>query len=85
MLTSVAARFVIPAGVVVIVMPPAGGSPRAVTNSAPMEFDRRPAVCGQWLEFTSDDGGSVRVLSRRVRTVATERHRIDTHGWRDDE
>jgi len=83
MLTSVAARWVIPAGVAVIVMPPAGGSPRIVTNPTPMEFDRRPVVSGPWATFATPDGGAVRAPDRLVRVVTPERHRIDTHGWRD--
>jgi hypothetical protein len=79
----IAARFVIPAGVVVIVMPPRGGSPRAVTNPTPMEFDRPPIVSGPWATFGTPDGGAVRAPDRFVRVVMPERHRVDTHGWRD--
>lgn len=85
MLTALAARFAIPAGVVAIVMPPAGGSPRAVTIAVPMLFDQPPTISGPWATFATPDGGAVRAPDRFVRMVTPERHRVDTHGWRGDE
>jgi hypothetical protein len=82
MLTGVAARYAITGGVAVIVMRP-GDTPRIVTLPERMEFGRRPVESGPWSEFTADDGSAVRVLSRHVRSVTPERHRVDTHGWRD--
>lgn len=83
MLTN-AARFVVRAGVAVIVTRP-GAAPRIESLTTAVFFDSWPVLSGEWVTFTAADGVTVRTLARHARSVTPERHRLDTHGWRDGE